>query len=113
MVDNRAQLGNYVDQLCHKYCLSFEMVLRRLLYRNRQAKQYDTVRKEIEKALGGKVAESFDRNFYVPNRELPQYQKFMKPYEELQKKVDILVRQGKIGTATGESIKIRNGVKIS
>lgn len=42
--------------------------------------------KEIEKSLGGKIAESFDKNFYVPNENLPQYQKLMKPYEDLQKK---------------------------
>ena len=109
---NRAKLGEYVNELCHKYCLSFEVVLRRLLYKNRQGKQYGTVRKEIEKALGGKIAESFDRDFYVPNEGLPQYQKLMKPYIELQKKVDCLVKNGKIGKATGESIKIRNGVEI-
>jgi Zn-dependent peptidase ImmA (M78 family) len=109
---NRIQLGRYVDELCHKYCLSFEMVLRRLLYKNKQGKQYRKVRKEIEKALGGKVSESFDRDFYAVNEDLPQYQKFMKPYKELQKKVDYLVETGKIGKATGESIKLRNGVKI-
>ena len=59
-----------------------------------------------------KVAESFDRDFYVPNEELPQYQKLMKPYMQLKKKVDYLVENGKIGKATGESIKLRNGVKI-
>ena len=111
-IGNRAQLGKYVNELCHKYCLSFEMVLRRLLYKNRQGKQYSKVRKEIEKALGGKVAENFDRDFYVPNEELPQYQKLMKPYMQLKKKVDYLVENGKIGKATGESIKLRNGVKI-
>lgn len=109
---SRLQLGNYVNELCHKYCLSFELVLRSLLYKNRQAKQYVTVRREIEKALGGKVAESFDRDFYVPNEDLPQYQKLKKPYEELQRKVDFLVNKGKIGKATGEAIKLRNGVKI-
>lgn len=112
IVGNRAQLGKYVNELCHKYCLSFEMVLRRLLYKNRQGKQYSKVRKEIEKALGGKIAENFDKDFYVPNEELPQYQKLMKPYIELQRKVDYLVENGKIGKATGESIKLRNGVKI-
>ena len=54
----------------------------------------------------------FDRDFYTVNENLPQYQKFMKPYKELQKKVDYLVNNGKIGKATGESIKLRNGVKI-
>lgn len=109
--EKRALLGRYVDELCHKYCLSFEMVLRRLLYKNRQVKQYNKIRREIEKALGGKVAESFDRDFYSVNEDLQQYQKFMKPYRELQKKVDYLVENGKIGKQTGESIKLRNGVK--
>jgi Zn-dependent peptidase ImmA (M78 family) len=111
-VGNRVQLGRYVDELCHKYCLSFEMVLRRLLYKNKQGKQYSKVRKEIEKALGGKVSECFDRDFYAVNEDLPQYQKLMKPYKELQKKVDYLVTNGKIGKATGEAIKLRNGVKL-
>lgn len=110
---NRAKLGKYVNELCHKYCLSFEVVLRNLLYKNRQGKQYRTVRKEIEKALGGKIAENFGGDFYVPNEKLPQYQKLMKPYEELQRKVDYLIENGKIGKATGESIKLRNGVKIN
>ena len=112
IVGNRAKLGKYINELCHKYCLSFEMVLLRLLYKHRQGKQYGTVRKEIEKALGGKIAESFDGDFYVPNEELPHYQKLMKPYIELQKKVDYLIESGKIGKATGEAIKLRNGVEI-
>lgn len=109
---NRARLGKYVNELCHKYCLSFEMVLRRLLYKNRQGKQYGKVRKEIEKAIAGKVSERLDRDFYAVNENLPQYQKLAKPYEELQRKIDYLVENGKIGKATGESIKLRNGVKI-
>lgn len=112
LAGNRAQLGRYVNELCHRYCLSFEMVLRRLLYKNRQGKQYSKIRKGIEKALRGKVSESFDRDFYAVNEDLPQYQKFMKPYKELEKKVDYLVENGKIGKATGESIKLRSGVKI-
>ena len=31
-IGNRAQLGKYINELCHKYCLSFEMVLRRLCH---------------------------------------------------------------------------------
>jgi Zn-dependent peptidase ImmA (M78 family) len=110
--ESREQLGNYVNELCHKYVLSYEMVLRRLLYKNGQGYQYQTIRKEIEKALGGKIAEKFDRDFYVPNEGLPHYQKFVKPYNELQRKIDYLVEKGKLGKATGEAIKLRNGVKI-
>ena len=108
----RVQLGYYVNLLCHKYCLSFELVLRNLLFKNRQAEQYNQVRKDIEKKLGGKISEYFDKDFYVPNEELPQYKKLMKPYEDLQRKVDFLVEKGKIGKPTGDSIKLRNGVTI-
>ena len=69
--------------------------------------------KEIEKAIGGKVSDVFERDFYSVNEELPQYQRFMKPYLELENKVDKLVAEGKIGKATGESIKLRSGVENS
>lgn len=108
---NRKALGDYIDQLCHKYCLSYEMVLRKLLYKNGQVKQYRTIRKEIEKSIGGKISEIFEKDFYSVNEELPQYQRLMKPYIELDNKVDKLIAEGKIGKATGESIKLRSGVK--
>ena len=44
---------------------------------------------------------------------MPRYQRFMKPYIELEDKVDKLVTEGKIGRATGESIKLRSGVENS
>lgn len=47
----------------------------------------------------------------MPNEELLQYQQLKTPYEKLQRKVDDLVEHGKIGEATGEAIKLRNGVK--
>ena len=108
---NRKKLGEYIDKLCHKYCLSYEMVLRKLLYKNRQAKKYKTIRKEIEKAIGGKVSEVFEKDFYTVNEELPQYQKLKKPYLELNETVNRLITTGKIGAATGEAIKLRNGVE--
>ncbi len=36
----------------------------------------------------------------------------MTPYLELEKKIDILVSRGKIGKATAESIKLRNGIGV-
>lgn len=108
--ENRAELGKYVDELCHQYCVSFEMVLRRILYSKKMGTQYKAIRKEIEKALGCKISEAFDTDFYKPNDELICYQQLMKPYEELEKRVDKLVSLGKIGEATAESIKFRNGI---
>ncbi len=108
---NRKEFGEYIDTLCHKYFLSYEMVLRKLLYKNKQGGKYRKIRKEIEKALGGKISEIFEKDFYSVNEELPQYKKLMRPYMELEQKVDKLVTEGKIGKATGESIKLRSGVE--
>ena len=104
----RAELGRFVNELCHEYCLSSELVLRNLLYKNRQVKKYAEVRKEIEKALGGKIGEVFDRDFYVPNTDLSQYRQLRAPYEMLNEKVDHLIMKKKIGQATGDAIKYRN-----
>lgn len=110
LISNRKELGEYIDRLCRKYCLSYEMVLRKLLRRNRQASEYTSIRSEIEKAIGGKVSNVFEKDFYSVNEELPRYQRCIKPYLELENKVDKLVTEGKIGKATGESIKLRSGV---
>ena len=109
--ENRKRLGQYIDKLCHKYCLSYEMVLRKLLYKNRQVGQYKAIRKEIEKAIGGKISDIFERDFYSVNEDLPQYKRLMKPYMELNNKVDQLISSKKISVATGEAIKLRNGVE--
>ena len=111
LMNNRKKLGEYVNELCHKYCLSYEMVLRKLLFKNRQIKQYRAIRKDIERALGGKVSEVFEKNFYIVDEKLPQYQRLMKPYLDLNNKVEQLVATRKISIATGESIKLRNGVE--
>lgn len=108
---NRNKLGKYIDELSHKYCVSFELVLRCLLYKNRQAKQFSTIKREIEKALGCKISEAFNRDFYVPNDALPEYRRYMKPYEQLETNVNKLVENNKIGKATGDAIILRNGVK--
>jgi len=106
----RKALAIYIDKLCHKYCLSFDMVFRKILYRNRQMKQYHKIKKEIEKALECKISEYFEKDFYVPNEELSAYQQLRTPYIDLGKKVDKLTEMGKIGEATAESIKYRNGI---
>lgn len=110
VLDSRKKLGEYVDVLCHRYCLSYEMVLRKLLHKNGHSQDYKKIRREIEKAIGGKVSEIFEKDFYTVNEKLPQYQKLMKPYLELNDKVDKLVTAGKISVATGECIKFRSGM---
>lgn len=110
--NRRKDLAEYIDSLCHKYCLSFEMVLRKILYKHRKVAQYKEFHRQIVKSLGCKISEYFDKDFYVPNEELEEYQQSRRPYELLEKKIDRLVNMGKIGAATAESLKYRNGIVI-
>lgn len=110
--DKRKELAIYIDSLCHRYCLSFDMIFRKVLYKNRQVAQHDKIKKEIEKALGCKISECFDKDFYVPNESLSEYQSLKSPYMELEKRINRLVELGKIGEATAEAIKYRNGINI-
>lgn len=109
----RKELAVYIDSLCHKYCLSFKMVLTKMLYKNGQGSKHKSINKQIVKSLGGNISEFFDKDFYVPNEDLPEYRQLKTPYNDLEKKINKLVSMGKIGEATAESIKLRNGIDIN
>ena len=111
-IDKRKELAIYIDQLCHKYCLSFDAVFRKILYKSKQASQYKQIKKQMEMALGCKISEYFEKDFYIPNEILPEYQVMKDAYIELEKRVNRLVEYGKIGEATAEAIKYRNGIGI-
>lgn len=98
------ELSKFVNSLCHKYCLSFEFILRSLLYKNMQASEYQEVRDRIEVATGKKIGEMFDKE---SNKTFLQYQQLKTPYVLLDKKVDYLVIHRKIGVTTGDAIKFR------
>ncbi len=106
--NKRVELGKYVDELCHKYWVSFELVLKSLLYKVKKANRYSVIRKEIEKASGKTISELYERSFYVPDPQMVCYKQYSKPYREMEKKVLELVKQKKIGEATGEAILLRN-----
>ncbi len=108
--EKRVDLAIWINEICHKYCLSFEMVLRRILYCAKAGNEYKRVNKEIVRALGCNISEYFDKDFYLPNDSLAQYQRSEKPYIFLENKIDQLVADRKIGIATAESIKLRNGL---
>lgn len=101
--DKRVQLAEEINALCHKYCLSFDMVLRKILYKAYMMSNYKNIRKEIDKGIG-KISSYFDKDFYVVNEEIPVYQQYMKPYIELKDKVSRLQAENKVGLATAESI---------
>lgn len=110
--EKRKELGFFVDELCHKYCLSYKLVLGKILYKAQEYSNYKQIDKEIQKAIGGKISECFEKDFYVTNDQLEEYQQLKYPYKVLEKRIDKLVEEGRIGKATAESLKIRNGIKI-
>lgn len=110
--DKREELAVYIDKLCHKYCLSFDAVFRKILYRSRQAAQYKQIKGQIEKAIGCRISEYFEKDFYIQNEALPEYQVLRDAYIELEKRVNKLIEGGKISKATAEAIKYRNGIGV-
>lgn len=69
-------------------------------------------KKEItQKSIGCKISEYFEKDFYVPNEERRISATFDAVFG-IGKKIDILVSRGKIGKATAESIKLRNGIGV-
>lgn len=109
--ESRKVLAIRIDELCHKYCISFDMILWKMLYEAQQLMQYRKTKKEIEKALGYKISQYFEKDFYVPNENLAEYQQLRRPYMELEKRVDKLVEWKKIGEATADAIKYRNEIE--
>ena len=110
--DKREELAVYIVRLCHNYCLSFDAVFRKILYRSRQAAQYKQIKGQIEKAIGCRISEYFEKDFYIPNEALPEYQVLRDAYIELEKRVNKLIESGKISKATAEAIKYRNGIGV-
>jgi len=57
----RLELATAINTLCQKYFISFEMVLRKVLFKSYKAQEYKNIRAEIDK-LTGKVSNYFDSN---------------------------------------------------
>lgn len=107
--NKRLKLAKEIDKLCHKYCLSFEMVLRKMTYKAKL--NYKDVKKDIDKKIG-KISDYFEHDFYVVNYNSKNYKKYEYPYEILKQYVIELKNENKIGEATAESILYKNGIDL-
>lgn len=108
-VNKRVELAVEIDKLCHRYCLSFDMVLRKMAYKS--GFNYYKIRKEIEKEIG-KISDYFEHDFYHVNYNSKYYRKYDYPYNIMKKYVTELIDENKIGEATAESILYRNGIDL-
>ena len=98
---NFAEIGKWIDCICHKYYLSFVFVLRKTLYYFHLVKDYKKYNEKIKESVGGLSA--LDKNFYVADGS--SYSKPCSyPYEHLRQTVLTAIADQKIGEATGKSI---------
>ena len=105
---NSKDLGMFVDYLCHKYFLSYPVVLRRILYSNYKGKQYKSYLAQINAALGMKYTH-LDQGFYIAKDSVYSVVSDF-PYRYLSMLVGNAVHDGKIGDITGESLLYRYGL---
>ncbi|WP_270303452.1 ImmA/IrrE family metallo-endopeptidase [Terrisporobacter petrolearius] len=103
---NWEELGVYINDLCKKYCTSFQFTFNRLFedefseYSKRRA-FYQKFTKYI-----GKVSSKFpnDKHLYIVIKGHEYYEPNYKPYEYMKKLVQELIDKKDIGEETGESI---------
>lgn len=107
----RKEFAEYIDGLCHKYCMSYEAILNRILYKAKLIKSKNKIKKEIVKELGKNWSEHFDSNFYTPkNHELKEYQKSCEPYTYMNHILECMLERKEISEATAEAIRLKNGL---
>lgn len=106
--DNRVELANFINDICHKYCISFTFVLYRILYKFRMADKFKKIRKEIEKALGSNISKYYDSDFYKVNSNHYYYKPYGYAYQYLKKYIEELVNLDEISNETAESILLKN-----
>ena len=107
-IDNLEKLSDIVNNLCHKYYVSYEFLLRKICYKARL--NYDKISKSIKKLRNGSIGNYYDKEFYLTTSGASYYKRFEKPYIELKANVKELVKQKKIGEAMGESIIYSNNL---
>jgi Zn-dependent peptidase ImmA (M78 family) len=104
---NRKQLADYINYLAHKYGVSFEFALSRLLYKKGQAGRRNAIKAEIESAIGGHISDCYEKTYYRVDNSSPRYKRRTAPYDNLRYKINDLLASHKIGNATAEAILYR------
>ncbi|SHI24092.1 protein of unknown function [Sporobacter termitidis DSM 10068] len=96
------RLGLFINELCHKYYLSFETVLRWHLYKNYKVNLYYQYIDSINDALGTKYT-NLDTNFYIA-KDSTYDKPSDAPYIHLHHLVKEAIEKNIISKATGEAI---------
>lgn len=110
------ELAIYLDALCHKYFLSYQVIYNRFFYKYYRSinkgfdkEKYKDARKHylkiLKKSLGNEYDYKYtnlDPNFHIAKNS--SYCKKYYPISELKSKIDNAVEMGNLGYYTGEAI---------
>lgn len=106
-INKYKELAMFIDELCHKYFLSFDAILRRIAYFNfKKSSGIKTMKKNINKAMGKEYDNKYthlDKNFHISDGSSYSV-KDEEPYKRLTKLVEIADGNKLISPATAESI---------
>lgn len=106
IVNDLDKLSDKINELCHKYCVSYEFMLRKICYK--AGTKYEKINNTIKRMRNNSIGNYYDKDFYLANSGAIYYQRYTEPYKKLKKNIDILMEQNKIGKAMGESIIYTN-----
>lgn len=101
------ELCNIINELCHKYCVSFDFVLGKICYKERI--DFKRANKDAKKITKG-IAKRYDIKFYWAASGAEYYKRYEKPYELLKEKIVELLNKKEISQATAESILYSNEI---
>ena len=101
------ELCDIINELCHKYCVSFEFILAKICYKEKI--NLNKANKEVKKLTKG-IAKHYDIEFYWPGSKAGYYKRFEKPYELLKKEIIELLNKNEISKSTAESILYSNEI---
>ena len=101
-------IGSVINDICHKYFLSFEVILRKILYEFQIPQKFDFYLNNIKDAIGGSLT-YYHKDFYSPKCGIYSTP-YRYPYDYLKSNVITAMNNGSIGKATGESILFTYGL---
>ncbi len=101
------ELCDVINELCHKYYVSFEFVLGKICYKEKI--NWNKANNEAKKLTKG-IAKHYDIEFYWAASGADYYKRFEKPYELLKKNIIELLNKNEISKSTAESILYSNGI---
>lgn len=107
LAKNTIKFADYLDELCHKYFISFKFALCRILFEYHW--KYDIKQKvrSVYKQITP-ISKHYDPCFHTVNKEHAYYQEYIAPLDLMEQYTEKLINLEEISEETGKAIINRN-----